>query len=149
MGYTRFKKTKHYTLPELYKQIAQLDNFFPIDRKKVKRGKVELELTLQPTEFSISYKIKLIARLNSKSVKIFVVEPKINKIENDKQVPHLYPDGSLCLYYPKYNEWDYNDSWADTLIPWTSLWLFYYEIWKETGDWLGGGIHGKKYIPVE
>ena len=25
-----------------------------------------------------------------------------------------------------------------------SLWLYYYEIWVETGEWVGGGKHGKK-----
>lgn len=74
-------------------------------------------------------------------VDIFVVNPKIELYENNRRVPHMYSDGSLCLYYPKYNEWNYTDSWAETLIPWTSLWLFYYEIWIETGEWLGGGIH--------
>ena len=69
---------------------------------------------------------------------------KLSVYENGKKVPHLYSNGSLCLYYPEYQEWNYRDSWAETLIPWTSLWLFYYEIWKETGNWLGGGIHGSK-----
>ena len=24
-------------------------------------------------------------------------------------------------------------------MPWVSLWLFFYEIWVVTGEWLGGG----------
>lgn len=57
------------------------------------------------------------------------------------KIPHLYPNGSLCLYYPDYNEWHANDSWADSIIPWTSLWLYFFELWIATGEWLGGGIH--------
>jgi hypothetical protein len=30
---------------------------------------------------------------------------------------------------------------ADTIIPLASLWLFYYEVWFATGEWLGGGEH--------
>jgi hypothetical protein len=28
---------------------------------------------------------------------------------------------------------------ADSTIPWTAEWLIFYEIWKATGDWHGGG----------
>jgi hypothetical protein len=32
---------------------------------------------------------------------------------------------------------------ATTIIPWLSLWLYYYEVWHATGEWMGGGIeHG-------
>ena len=30
---------------------------------------------------------------------------------------------------------------ADTILPWTSLWLYFYELWHATGQWLGGGEH--------
>lgn len=56
-------------------------------------------LNLRPTDVLINYKVKLLAYKNRKIVKIFVIEPKINKYENDKEAPHLYPDDSLCLYY--------------------------------------------------
>jgi hypothetical protein len=29
----------------------------------------------------------------------------------------------------------------NTILPWISEWLFFYELWLFTGDWLGGG-HG-------
>jgi len=32
-------------------------------------------------------------------------------------------------------------SLADTILPWASLWFFYYEIWLATGEWVGGGEH--------
>lgn len=149
MSYKKFFNTKHYTFTELINQVAKMKKHYPQTIGECKRGKVELILTLKPTPTSIEYTIKLFARQNSKVVNIFVVNPKINLYENGKKVPHLYPDNSLCLFYPKYNELNYTDSWADTLIPWTSLWLFYYEVWKETGEWLGGGIHGKKNILPE
>ena len=30
---------------------------------------------------------------------------------------------------------------ATTIVPWCSEWLFYYELWLATGEWLGGGVH--------
>lgn len=53
----------------------------------------------------------------------------------------MYGQKTLCLYRPSKNEWDSPMSLADTVLPWTSLWLFYYEIWLATGEWLGGGEH--------
>jgi hypothetical protein len=29
---------------------------------------------------------------------------------------------------------------AATIVPWLSLWLYYYEVWLATGAWEGGGI---------
>ena len=149
MGYVKFDRTKHYTLIELLSQIREVEKSFIVETKKIKQGKVELLLNIKPTDVSKEYKIKLIAKQNSKKVKIYVVEPKVSLYENGKKVPHLYSDSSLCLFYPKYNEWDYTDLWSETLIPWTSLWLYYYEVWQETGEWLGGGIHSEKYTPIE
>ena len=141
MGYHHVFQKKHYTFPELMQHCQEVKRSFPNAHIKINSRKVELFLKLKPTFASIEYEIKLVAKKNSKLVNIFVVNPKIGLYENNRRVPHMYSNGSLCLYYPQYNEWDYTDSWAETLIPWTSLWLFYYEIWIETGEWIGGGIH--------
>ena len=28
-----------------------------------------------------------------------------------------------------------------TIVPWTTLWLFYFEEWLASDDWKGGGMH--------
>ena len=30
---------------------------------------------------------------------------------------------------------------ADTIIPWVIEWIYFYELWKITGAWKGGGDH--------
>jgi hypothetical protein len=55
-------------------------------------------------------------------------------------IPHTYRGNYLCLYYPKFLEWTGGDFIADTIVPWASLWLFYYEMWHAAGVWFGGGI---------
>lgn len=138
------KGIKHYTYPEMLQQHFQLKEKYPGSECKIKMGVGSAFLHLRPTENSIEYTIRVDSKVGRKFVSVFVVKPHVSLYWEDKKVPHLYPSGSLCLYYPKYGEWDYTSSWADTLIPWTSLWLFYYELWQETGEWLGGGIHGDK-----
>lgn len=149
MGYEKFFKQKHYTFQELVGQAKAVKAKFPSTRISYSKGTVTLEILLRPTEISNCYKVKLYAKINKKGVNVFVIEPYVDLVENGKRVPHLYSDGSLCLYYPKYKEWEYNDLWAETIIPWTCLWLFYYEIWKETGEWLGGGIHNTNTIKTK
>jgi hypothetical protein len=34
--------------------------------------------------------------------------------------------------------------YTETIVPWISEWLMYYELWLSTGEWLGGGIHPQK-----
>ena len=58
-----------------------------------------------------------------------------------KPPPHLYLGGDLCLYLPGSGEWYPDKPVAATILPWASLWLYYYEIWLATGEWLGGGVH--------
>ena len=144
MAYQKNSTQRHYTLAEMFSRANEVKRRFPSAEVRCKCGKMEIILGLKPTDASIIYRVKLIVRKGNETVDIFVEEPQIGLYENGKKVPHLYSDGSLCLYYPKYQEWNYNDSWAETLIPWASLWLFYYEVWKDTGKWLGGGIHGLK-----
>lgn len=147
-SYNKYFITKHYTLTELIQRANEVNKFFCVLDKSIIRGKLKMIFKLKPTKFSIEYKILLTAKLNSTIVKIFVIEPKIESPKAGEIVPHLFNDNSLCLYYPKYHEWTYKDSWVNTLVPWTSLWLYYYEIWKETGVWTGGGIHRNVYTPM-
>ena len=149
-NYKKFFYHDHYSFQELIGQMAKVKSQYAevSYSAKGKHGAVEGYITLRPTEESRTYKLRIAARVNSTIVSIYPVEPYIGTEVSGKKVPHMYGDGSLCLYYPKYREWKYSDSWADTLIPWASLWLYYYEIWVVTGEWLGGGIHGGKEKPA-
>ena len=83
-----------------------------------------------------SYDVRIIPR-EQRSPKVFVMNPK--PVEKAK---HVYADGSLCLFYPPDRSWTDRSLIAETTIPWTAEWLFFYEVWLKTGKWLGGGVHG-------
>lgn len=55
--------------------------------------------------------------------------------------PHVYRGGELCLYWPKEWRWYGDELIAETIVPWTASWLFYYELWLDTGKWLGPSSH--------
>lgn len=135
-------KNNGYTHSMIIRQIIELKKNYDEVSYSSKKDLYAIELFLRPSDVSKKYKIKMICRVGKKYVKIFVVNPKLKKTR-DNRIPHMYPDNSLCLFYYKYGEWNMHDSWSRTLIPWTSLWLLYYEFWKETGEWFGGGVHDK------
>ena len=101
---------------------------------------------LQPTSRSVVYQFVLKYGL-ADSPKIKIVLPTLQKNDKGEEVPHLYPGENLCLYHPQYCDFSRTDFLYNTIIPWTSLWLFYYEVWYMTGEWLGGGEHPVKLKP--
>ena len=51
-----------------------------------------------------------------------------------------YAPDRPCLFYPAGREWRSDMKIATSIVPWLSLWLYYYEVWLATGEWEGGGI---------
>lgn len=138
-----FRKSRAFSFKDIVKQYTSINRKYEKTQFLPNKNTVEIMIQIQPTEESSKYTIKIVAKQWSPSVNVFVVDPDISKHARNREskIPHTYPDGSLCLYLPRNNEWDYYDSWADTLIPWACLWLYYFEIWFVTDEWLGGGVH--------
>ena len=95
---------------------------------------------IQPTLLSCSYLVKIELRHNIGSPVVEIIDPPLEKC-GEKSIPHLYKEGHLCLHRPKNRHWLPGMSIAETIVPWTSLWLYYYEEWHRTGVWYGGGEH--------
>lgn len=91
--------------------------------------------TLQPRLSSPVYQIEISYRGN-KIPKVKVVSPPLTD-----GCEHLYKDGYLCLYWPKEWRWGPDRIIAKTILPWTASWLYYYELWLDTGEWHGPSSH--------
>jgi len=96
------------------------------------------EGAVQPTAISATYRIRIQYELGS-SPKIWVLTPPLTCREGADRISHMYDQEHLCLYLPGSGEWSSDMSLGHTIIPWTTVWLFYYEMWHSTGEWLGGG----------
>lgn len=95
-----------------------------------------------PSEQCASYTIDLEYRTDTRFVprpRVFVVEPSLRLVKNCG-CPHRHGDQEPCVYYHPGNEWRTDMLIAHTIIPWTSRWLYFYEIWLATGSWMGGGV---------
>ena len=71
-----------------------------------------------------------------------------NREAGEDDIPHTYGNERPCFFDPK-NDWRPDMKIAVTIIPWLSLWLFYYEVWRATGTWYGGGTHPTEFDPKE
>ena len=78
-----------------------------------------------------NYKIKVVYGVNT-TPQVFITSHKL-----DTECPHLYEDGQLCLYKPSIFVWKNCHSIAKDIIPLVYAWLYFYEKWVETDDWLG------------
>lgn len=83
------------------------------------------------------------------AVEVHVIDPPIGAeaLAAGKRLPHIYGNPhnpampALCLYDPEDTSWTGYDYIASTIVPWTSEWLFFYEYWKISGEFLGPGTH--------
>jgi hypothetical protein len=96
-----------------------------------------------PAAYCETYTIDLEYRRDTRFVprpRVIVLNPPL-QLREGKACPHRHSDQEPCLYYHHGNEWHSGMLIAHTIIPWASRWLYYYEIWLATGEWMGGGIH--------
>lgn len=93
--------------------------------------------SLQPRDCSPSYRVRIQYRIGGVP-RVHVTRPSLKP-----NAPHLYSDGTLCLYWPREWRWHGAELIAETIIPWTALWLLYYELWLDTDKWLGPSSHGE------
>jgi hypothetical protein len=108
---------------------------------RVVRGRERLVWSggLTPTEYSATYEV-LIDHQIGKSPLVYVARPRLRLVDG-QALPHVYPLNTLCLFLGN-REWHDSIPIADTLVPWASEWLLFYELWLATGgEWLGEGEH--------
>lgn len=100
-------------------------------------GAAEWRGTLQPRPASPAYKMAVrVGNRVGEVPQARVIWPILVP-----DAPHLYTDGTLCLYWPSEWSWQCDDLIAETILPWTALWLYYYELWLDCGEWLGPSSH--------
>lgn len=123
-------------------QLANLRGRYPLGTGNVRIGRLTWSYHAQPTPVSRSYLLRLDYSLRGVP-EIFVVDPNLLDLADGRKIPHLYDQGRarLCLYLPNAGEWNHQRLLADTLVPWSVLWLLYFEEWLASGDWKGGGVH--------
>ena len=103
------------------------------------------EFDAKPSDFSRVYKVLLIWDFTQNAPKVYILNEEVLEVSKIKNIPHIYDKEKvqLCLYHPSYQEFSSSMSLCETIIPWTNLWISYYEEWLYSGEWKGGGEHPK------
>jgi hypothetical protein len=118
----------------------------PISRGsgRLRAGGLTWRYLATPSPLSRDYDVRIDFKQGG-SPKIFVEAPDLQALAGSRRIPHLYQQQPprLCLYLPQTYEWQ---SWMridQTIVPWATLWLFYFEEWLASDDWKGGGMHSE------
>lgn len=142
----RFPRAKWLTLGQ---QVAGMAAAWP--QLKAQWGATQVVWTgpIQAAEMCGQYMIQIAYRLND-TPNVHVPSPRLRGREDGSPIPHVYPGNRLCLYLPGSGEWHPTKFLSQTIVPWTSLWLYFYEVWHATGIWKGDGVMpGDKRMPAE
>ena len=134
-------RRKYFKMPviSLAKQGENVKSLYPGFSYKISsEGKLICKGDIRPTSLSVTYTIKIIYKIGKRPV-IKVINPMLDTSKG--KIPHTYGNNELCVYMPKYKEWTKYQYIGEKVIPWISLWLYFYEAWLITGEWLGGGEH--------
>lgn len=150
MASKHYQKVKRVTLAQ---QKLALMRKYPasIIECEIEKGNLRCNQRVKPTEDSREY-IITVEYCIPKYPSVYLINQGIMRNKEDTGIPHCYernytsPDKErvkLCLFYPRRGEWNSSMFLSDTIIPWAVEWLYYYEQWRMTGEWYGGGEHPK------
>jgi len=101
-------------------------------------GRIVWRGFLQPTPWSECYQIEIVYEIPRRP-QVRILSPRLRVRAGFKKCPHTFEDGSLCVHQS--HEWNAELLIATTIIPWISMWLYFYEVWLRTGAWRGEGTH--------
>ena len=94
---------------------------------------------VHPSPMSASYRVEIRYAVG-KPPEVRVLSPPLTCREGATKIPHMYGQERLCLFFPGSGEWSADLPLGRVFLPWIALWLYYYELWHATGEWLGGGL---------
>lgn len=116
----------------------------------LRRGKLLWDFEARPTPLSRTYKVQIRYRCGG-SPDAYVLEPHLPTLAGGRRLPHVFQQDPprLCLYLPRNGEWSSSMRIAETIVPWSILWLYFFEDWLATDQWSGGGVHPKGRHVVE
>ena len=92
---------------------------------------------IQPTALSETYQVRISYEIK-RTPQVNIDYPILQRRQPIERIPHTYDGDRPCVFRPGI-DWRSDRSLA-LLVPWISMWLFFYEVWFVTGEWLGGGV---------
>lgn len=138
-------------IPTVSQRVIELQAIgLPGARARYRGRELNFHVSLAPGAFGRLYQCVLKVMPDGQRPDMIVVEPDLTVLTGGKKIPHTYTYSGkgtrLCLWWPNDRDWVPQMSLAETYIPWTAEWLYYFELWCKTGEWAGGGEHPVKKV---
>lgn len=116
---------------------------------RVCAGRLTWRYETSPSPLSRTYGIRIKVQ-HDLFPNVYVESPDLHLLADGRRLPHVYEQDPvrLCLYLPGTREWRRWMRIDQTVVPWTALWLFYFEDWLASGEWKGGGRHPPEGEPA-
>jgi hypothetical protein len=136
----RFDRRRALTAAQQYLNLR--NNSICAGNGEIRAGRFTWRYETSPSPLSRHYDVRIEFRQGDRP-KVFVDRPDLKSLAGDRLIPHVYEQSPprLCLYLPRAYEWQPWMRIDQTLAPWATLWLFYFEEWLASNEWKGGGEH--------
>ncbi len=122
--------------------LALRSNPICVGEGQMRCGSLTWEYEVQPSLLSRTYDIRISYSVGKKP-QVLVRNPSLVELARPRRLPHVYQQDPtlLCLYRSTKGDWTARMHIAKTIVPWTALWLFFFEAWLASNEWKGGGEH--------
>jgi hypothetical protein len=121
-------------------QIGRMSSKHPQLKLTLRRNTAKWQGNWCPSELSDVYVIRVTYTLRTRPV-IAVLNPTLRLAKGKTKLPHTYSGGQLDICVHESDEWNSKLLIADTIMPWVSQWLRFYEYWEQTESWEGKGTN--------
>jgi hypothetical protein len=113
---------------------------YPQLKSRLKKGIAIWQGPWSPSESGNEYEVHITYKFLCRPL-VAILSPELELAEGKKKLPHVFRggQGDLCLHVK--SDWNPSLLISDTIMPWLSRWLYFYEVWRQTGAWLGKGTH--------
>lgn len=111
----------------------------------LRAGSFTWRFDASPSPLSRVYRVR-IDMAQERSPRTSVETPDLALLADGRDLPHVYRNPTrLCLYLPSTSEWQPWMRIDQTIVPWSVLWLWYFEDWLASDEWKGGGVHPREH----
>jgi hypothetical protein len=124
-------------------QMYVMARLFPVYQASLGKDRLSFTGDVAPFGCADTYRVRIDYEMRSRP-SVWVLTPHLRSTGEGIKIPHTFSDGSLCLHTP--GQWQSDMTIAEYIVPCIAQWLFYYEAWLATGEWLGGGAEHQRKI---
>lgn len=133
----KYPKNKPFTIAQ--QKAGLLFTYHDLVTMSRNRNAVDCQIRLCPTDNSREYVIRIFYKGYGRP-QAWLLDPPLEMFDGAKP-HHIFGEDQnghpeLCVYKSGQDKWDSQKSLAIFFVPWVITWLYAYEIWLITGEWI-------------